>query len=75
MATYAHPDGYDDASDDEFDGFEFGDSYSSHQEDGYTTTRHIERDFVPTVSSVVRKDNKTTSDWKPSASLNASSEL
>ena len=62
MAVLARPDGYyDDSDDDEFDGFEFGDSYGSHGGDKYAASGHINRDFVPSLASIVKKGSETTS--------------
>ena len=61
MAVLARPDGYYDDSDDEFDGFEFGDSYGGHGGDEYVASGHTDRGFVPSVASIVKKGNETTS--------------
>ena len=57
MATFGRPDGYDDSSEDEFDGFVFGDSYNSREEFG-----HKDRDFVPSASGMVKRDKEACSD-------------
>jgi hypothetical protein len=66
MASFARPGGYDDSSEDEFDGFVFGDSYTGHEEADYDVSSHRDiKEFVPTVSSLVKKSQEainTTSD-------------
>lgn len=65
MAAFVRPDGYDDSSEDEFDGFVFGDSYNSHEKADHDLSRHKDMDFVPTVASVVKKGqeaNNTSSE-------------
>ena len=69
MAVLARPDGYyDDSGDDEFDGFEFGDSYGSHGGGEYAAAGPFDRDFVPSVASIVKKGNETTSQLNKSDS-------
>ena len=58
MASFARPGGYEDDSEDEFDGFVFGDSYSVHEEAGYDESSHRDGDFVPTKSSMVQKSQE-----------------
>ena len=70
MASFARPGGYDDSSEDEFDGFVFGDSYNGHEEADYDVSGHRDREFVPTVSSMVKKSQEANS-----ASDQTSSEL
>ena len=61
MAVLARPDGYYDDSDDELDGFEFGDSYSSQGDCEYAAAGHFDREFVPSVASIVKKGDEATS--------------
>jgi hypothetical protein len=68
MASFARPGGYDDSSEDEFDGFVFDESYNSHD---YDVSSHRDEEFVPTVSSLVKKSQEAVN----STSDQASSEL
>ena len=61
MATIARPDGYDDDSDDEFEGFEFGDQYNERHDDQCAAAGRIDRDFVPSMASLVKKSSDSTS--------------
>lgn len=60
MASFARPGGYDDSSEDEFDGFVFGDSYNSHEEVDYDVSSRRDKDFVPSASSLVKKTQEAT---------------
>ena len=58
MASFARPGGYDDSSEDEFDGFVFDDSYDGHEEADFNVSSHRDKDFVPTVSCMVKKSQE-----------------